>query len=92
MGQPRPASGNLQTDEDAPHTYSPTASSAAFLILMQISATENLELRHLDGYCIGNQYTSILHLQSQTFDNRIMFINNSASCFTGYRMITIDIQ
>jgi hypothetical protein len=40
--------GNLQTDEDAPHTYSPTASSAAFHILMQISATEDLELRHLD--------------------------------------------
>lgn len=40
--------GNLQTDDDAPHTYAPTASSAAFKVLIQITAQEDLELKHYD--------------------------------------------
>jgi hypothetical protein len=35
--------GNLQTDENAPHTYAPIASAAALKILVHVAATEELE-------------------------------------------------
>ena len=39
---------NLQTDADAPHTYTPTATSTAAKVLCQIVTSEDLHFKHFD--------------------------------------------